>query len=102
MLCTQPAESGETLAELFLRVMDNNAVVHIPLVELHAERVLNIVVDAIRKRDRGYLRDLTSEAEPLVAEALNKILRERDEPLVDAAALDSSEHGRVLRGVKVF
>ena len=82
--------------------MDNKPVIHVSLIVLHAEHVLYVVVYAIRKSYGGDLRDLTSKAEAIVAEALDEILGERNKALVYAATLYLPENGRVLRGIEVF
>lgn len=60
------------------------------------------MVYPVRQGERGNLRDLAPEAEPHVAEVLNKIFRERDEAVVDAAPLELSKNGLMLCRIEIL
>ena len=60
------------------------------------------MVDFVREREGGNLRDLAPEPEANVAEIADKILGNRGEAVVYAAPSEFREYWRVLRRVKVF
>lgn len=76
--------------------MDQIAVVHVALISLDPELLLDNVVEAVRKHKRGQLRDLTAQPVSDGAEVIQKGVGEFACPLVVNAAGEFLLHRPML------